>query len=1095
MPAMTGNYSRFTFDPRNRFSGVLEQQGRVQLDADWNEAVAIFKRRIQVQALDTFGPFGVPELTTPNAFEVKVVAGAPLDLSLDPGRIYVDGILAEIFPDETASYLKQPFFPDPPPLPAGDAVVYLDLWEREVTYIEDRALLDSALGGVDTATRTQNVWQLKADRVDAPARAVCGMPVGAPASAGRLSTEAIALPAPDDPCILPPVAGYRGLENRLYRVEVHTGGVLGTARFKWSRDNGSIVSAVSDIAVSGGRATLTVDRLGRDQVLRFAVGNWITVTDDFREFAGEPGDMARIVGIDEANAKIVLDRGLPATGGRAFGANAAESAARHTRVQRWDQTAATNTVDADGLIATAAGPINIEEGVRVRFATEPVGDAFRGGDYWVFWARTATASIEILDREMPRGIVHHYMQLAAASGLGTPFVSMSDCRPTKKAAEQCCCTFVVAPGQDIQKAIEALPPAGGCVCLKTGLHQISQTLTIDRNDVRLIGESPGTTVRVLAPATALLIRGRAAVQDVAISGIAFEREVAGDAGAVIEVVNARRVLIEDCVARSLDPPKVVGVAIQNVQALVIARCLIEQVESGIWILGKDNLELTFTDNLLTLTGQSETGPGFGILAQQVQSALRIENNVIQGGPNGILVNDTLGAAPSSFTLRAEIVGNAISCAAAPAGTLAGPPAYGIDVAAHESSVSRNLVVLPNRPTAVQTGIRLTGAGLRARDNDVLVPFEAARNNPPVGIEIGYSADGATALTTDIEVHGNTVGQCPVAIVVTAVSGADIAGNSLEMAGSAAGLGSAGITLDTCVGVDVHDNRLVGFFSGISSKDGVTSRIAANIIKTGEVGVALIREITPVVTQSRITDMARAAILASDLTGRCDLTDNRIAHCAYSIGAPASIAVTRLTGELRIAGNEVIDSGLSLNGTSNAPVSGIMATLVQEATVDGNQVTYTEPKKRDPTAEDRALVMGGLIERPAEADTILGFPVQILGNKFIGAGNSALIELLETRIGDQTFVRFERVIFSNNYCLHLINEGLPQPLPVGTATVRLTGRAASVLGNQIKADIRRLGVPSVDFNNMPGPFMGNVTTSPPTRHADLPSPVSAFNLTL
>ncbi len=367
---MSGDYTRFTFDPRKRFSGVLQQQGRVQLDAEWNEAVAIFKRRIRVQALDTFGPVGVAQLTTPDAFDVSVAAGPPLDLALKPGRIYVDGILAELFPDETASYLKQPFLPDPPPLPAGDAVVYLDLWEREVTYIEDPALLEPALGGVDTATRTQAIWQLK---VDARPGAVCGMEVGAPPSAGRLTTEAIAPPAPDDPCILPPLAGYRGLENRLYRIEIHTGGPLGAARFKWSRDNGSIVSAVGDIAVAGGQTTLSVNRLGRDQVLRFVVGNWVTVTDDFRELAGEPGEMARILAIDEANAKLVLDRGLPSGTGRPFGANPTELAARHTRVQRWDESAPANTVDADGLIVTAAGPDRHRGGHPRRLLDRPGG--------------------------------------------------------------------------------------------------------------------------------------------------------------------------------------------------------------------------------------------------------------------------------------------------------------------------------------------------------------------------------------------------------------------------------------------------------------------------------------------------------------------------------------------------------------------------------------------------------------------------------------------------------------------------------------------------------------------------------------------------
>jgi hypothetical protein len=42
---MSGDYTRFTFDPLNRYSGVLMQQGRVQLDADWIEEIDILRRR------------------------------------------------------------------------------------------------------------------------------------------------------------------------------------------------------------------------------------------------------------------------------------------------------------------------------------------------------------------------------------------------------------------------------------------------------------------------------------------------------------------------------------------------------------------------------------------------------------------------------------------------------------------------------------------------------------------------------------------------------------------------------------------------------------------------------------------------------------------------------------------------------------------------------------------------------------------------------------------------------------------------------------------------------------------------------------------
>ena len=41
---MKGDFSRDTFDPAKQFTRVLMQQGRVQLDADWNEQIAIWNR-------------------------------------------------------------------------------------------------------------------------------------------------------------------------------------------------------------------------------------------------------------------------------------------------------------------------------------------------------------------------------------------------------------------------------------------------------------------------------------------------------------------------------------------------------------------------------------------------------------------------------------------------------------------------------------------------------------------------------------------------------------------------------------------------------------------------------------------------------------------------------------------------------------------------------------------------------------------------------------------------------------------------------------------------------------------------------------------
>ena len=55
---MQGDFSRNTFDPTKHFSRVLMQQGRVQLDADWNELNAIVFHYLRTLARDVFGPYG-----------------------------------------------------------------------------------------------------------------------------------------------------------------------------------------------------------------------------------------------------------------------------------------------------------------------------------------------------------------------------------------------------------------------------------------------------------------------------------------------------------------------------------------------------------------------------------------------------------------------------------------------------------------------------------------------------------------------------------------------------------------------------------------------------------------------------------------------------------------------------------------------------------------------------------------------------------------------------------------------------------------------------------------------------------------------------
>src|SRR6516165_6418312 len=93
---MSFDSSRFTFDPWNSFFGVVMQQGRVQLDSDWNEWLAEFMRRVRAGTLDTLGRAVVP-LTTKSAFQITPAqdASGNASIGIGQGRMYVDGLLAE----------------------------------------------------------------------------------------------------------------------------------------------------------------------------------------------------------------------------------------------------------------------------------------------------------------------------------------------------------------------------------------------------------------------------------------------------------------------------------------------------------------------------------------------------------------------------------------------------------------------------------------------------------------------------------------------------------------------------------------------------------------------------------------------------------------------------------------------------------------------------------------------------------------------------------------------------------------------------------------------------------------------------------------
>jgi hypothetical protein len=414
---MKGDFTRWSFDPSKHYHGVLKQQGRVDLDADWNEQGALTSHRIETEALDIIGPAGAP---SDDAGFLLTVTGNGAGLTISKGRAYVDGILCEN--EQDLAITAQPDLPGfALPTAAGVYIAYLEVWLWHRTALDDRGILEDALGGPDTCTRSQTVWQVKllaAGKVGSSVGCSTDVPAWdqliAPGT-GTLQARAQPDPTSTDPCVVPAGAGYRSLENQLYRVEIHDAGDLaagGKVTWKWSRDNGSVVTSWT--AKTGN--ALTVTGVGRDSVLGFAAGQWVELTDDTHELNFQPGTLVQLSNVQ--GLTLTID---PAT---AKGTTDLASFPRNPKVRRWDS--------AGPVAAGTASWLDLEDGVQVHFS----GGTYATGDYWLIPARTLTANVDWpIDgsanpvAEPPKGIRRHYCRLAVVQFDGKAWSGVTPCLP------------------------------------------------------------------------------------------------------------------------------------------------------------------------------------------------------------------------------------------------------------------------------------------------------------------------------------------------------------------------------------------------------------------------------------------------------------------------------------------------------------------------------------------------------------------------------------------------------------------------------------------------------------------------------------------
>jgi hypothetical protein len=249
---MASDRARVSFDPSRKWRGLVAQQGRVTVEADWNEAAAIQALSDRLITLDIIGPLGTPDggyAVTAGA-STSPPGGGPGPLTVGTGTVYVGGVRLDLDQEVELDGTPQPDWLDQstgtlwvapetagsssPPASANE-LVYLLAVEQEISSLEIPDLADVALGGPDTMQRLrilQRFVRWPTDSADCShawaevqaAWKTIGLDVDSSTmllgSAAQLEVSFDPVPPAAGPCEPAASGGYLGPENQMIRVQV-----------------------------------------------------------------------------------------------------------------------------------------------------------------------------------------------------------------------------------------------------------------------------------------------------------------------------------------------------------------------------------------------------------------------------------------------------------------------------------------------------------------------------------------------------------------------------------------------------------------------------------------------------------------------------------------------------------------------------------------------------------------------------------------------------------------------------------------------------------------------------------------------------------
>jgi hypothetical protein len=523
--------SRDSFQRDKNYSRLKQQQGRIPLDSEANEALSINAEELRRSIHDLICHSGTPD----NGFKISFPAEAEdleeryrlYDFDISKGTYYIGGERYDNVQDSTfltqGDWLQvaidiQPPLAPPDPSTTTDVrydFVWLETWEQNVSATEDSECFERALGGPDGAGRMRRMSRVHVmqdaadnclDAFDELKESEEGGTIDPDTmrvmSDIRLTVDLTSEGTPENLCAPQTQSGFLGANNQTYRIQLTS-----PTSYIYGRDNAAPLYRVQISEVTDGDGLglrkITFLTEPKDVYAQPLSGHaveifrWNTYLPNQEKLAEPIGKLITVeTDYDPEDSSIILSEPLPQEWVDWFSGDGSDfiselddpSANKYFYLRIWTGGSGDSVKPDYDIDYGNPNPLG-NTGLSLVFTGEG-----RDGDHWVVAARPNAPDIvtpwTLLDQAPPMGPVRRIAPLALIKweqNAATEFVpTVHDCRERfrKLCKIHTCCKVTVGDGQhsfgdvnSIAAAIESLPEEGGEICLLEGIF--SENVILD----------------------------------------------------------------------------------------------------------------------------------------------------------------------------------------------------------------------------------------------------------------------------------------------------------------------------------------------------------------------------------------------------------------------------------------------------------------------------------------------------------------------------------------------------------------------------------------------------------------------------------------